>query len=39
VYELTASGRRALSDERHAWQEFSAAVTTLLGPHRRPATP
>jgi DNA-binding PadR family transcriptional regulator len=39
VYELTANGRRALSDERHAWQEFSAAVTTLLGPHRRPATP
>jgi DNA-binding PadR family transcriptional regulator len=39
VYELTPSGRRTLDDERHAWQEFSAAVTALLGPRPRPATP
>jgi PadR family transcriptional regulator, regulatory protein PadR len=38
VYELTPSGRRTLDDERHAWQEFSSAVTALLGPHRRPVT-
>lgn len=38
VYELTPSGRRMLDDERHAWQEFSAAVTTLLGPRPRPVT-
>jgi PadR family transcriptional regulator, regulatory protein PadR len=30
-YQLTASGRRALGDERSSWQEFSAAVTALLG--------
>jgi PadR family transcriptional regulator PadR len=30
-YELTAAGRRALSEERSSWQEFSAAVTALLG--------
>lgn len=29
-YELTAAGRRALSAERSAWREFSAAVTALL---------
>jgi PadR family transcriptional regulator len=38
LYELTASGRRALATERDAWWEFSAAVTTLLGP-ARPVTP
>jgi PadR family transcriptional regulator len=32
MYELTASGRRALDTERHSWREFSAAVTALLGP-------
>ena len=30
-YQLTAAGRRALSQERSAWQEFSTAVTALLG--------
>ena len=30
-YALTAAGRRTLSDERSSWQEFSAAVTALLG--------
>jgi len=36
-YELTPSGRRALSDERSAWQEFSAAVSAVLGGAPRPA--
>jgi PadR family transcriptional regulator, regulatory protein PadR len=39
VYELTTGGRRTLDEERHAWAEFSAAVTALLGPQPRPATP
>ena len=30
-YQLTAAGRRALSEERSSWREFSAAVTALLG--------
>ena len=29
-YQLTAAGRRALGQERSAWQEFSTAVTALL---------
>ena len=33
MYELTASGRRALDTERRSWREFSAAVTALLGPN------
>lgn len=39
LYELTRAGRRMLDDERHAWAEFSAAVTTLLEPQLRPVTP
>jgi PadR family transcriptional regulator len=39
LYELTRAGRRTLDDERHAWAEFSAAVTTLLGPQLGPVTP
>jgi PadR family transcriptional regulator, regulatory protein PadR len=39
VYELTPAGGRMLEDERHAWAEFSAAVTVLLGPQPRPVTP
>ena len=41
VYELTPAGRRSLDDERHAWAEFSSAVTALLGPRPqpRPVTP
>lgn len=37
IYELTPGGRRMLDAERHAWREFSAAVTALLGPQPRPA--
>jgi PadR family transcriptional regulator, regulatory protein PadR len=36
LYELTPAGRRTLDDERHAWREFSAAVTSLLGPQPQP---
>jgi PadR family transcriptional regulator, regulatory protein PadR len=36
-YQLTAAGRRALGQERSAWQEFSAAVTALLGDRPWPA--
>jgi len=36
MYELTPAGRRTLETERHAWREFSAAVTALLGPLPRP---
>ena len=36
-YALTAAGRRTLSDERSSWQEFSAAVTALLGDSPWPA--
>jgi DNA-binding PadR family transcriptional regulator len=39
VYQLTPAGRRALTDERGAWQEFSATVSTLLEPAPRPVTP
>ncbi len=40
VYELTPAGRRSLEEERHAWAEFSSAVTALLGPRPQagPAT-
>jgi PadR family transcriptional regulator, regulatory protein PadR len=37
VYRLTAAGRRSLAEERSSWREFSAAVTSLLGP--QPLTP
>jgi PadR family transcriptional regulator PadR len=30
-YQLTAAGGHALDQERSAWQEFSTAVTALLG--------
>jgi PadR family transcriptional regulator, regulatory protein PadR len=30
-YQLTPAGRRALNHERASWQEFSAAVSALLG--------
>jgi PadR family transcriptional regulator, regulatory protein PadR len=36
LYELTPAGRRTLDSERSAWQEFSAAVTNLLGPQPQP---
>jgi hypothetical protein len=38
VYELTQAGRAMLAAERHAWQEFAAAVSALLGPRQRPVT-
>ncbi len=38
-YELTPAGRRVLDAERHAWAEFSAAVTALLGPKPHAVTP
>ena len=37
TYELTAAGRRALSQERGAWREFAAAVSALLEPAPWPA--
>ena len=30
VYELTAAGRRALADQRAAWQQFAGAVHSVL---------
>ncbi len=39
LYELTPAGRRALDAERGTWRDFSAAVTALLDPTPRPATP
>ncbi|WP_067143917.1 PadR family transcriptional regulator [Microtetraspora malaysiensis] len=38
TYELTAEGRKALSDERDSWQEFAGAVTAALGTRPWPAT-
>lgn len=31
TYELTKRGRRALTGERVAWQEFVTAISTLIG--------
>ena len=39
VYRLTASGRRALADQRGNWSRFSAAVSTALKVQPWPATP
>ena len=30
VYELTAAGRRALAEQRAAWQQFAGAVHSVL---------
>jgi len=38
TYELTPAGRRALSDQRTIWDEFSDAVTALLQPKPGVAT-
>ncbi|MDA8302446.1 MAG: helix-turn-helix transcriptional regulator [Actinomycetota bacterium] len=38
TYELTSPGRRRLSGDRKAWQEFSCAVASLLGEEPWPAT-
>jgi DNA-binding PadR family transcriptional regulator len=39
VYELTASGRKALSEHRTAWQQFADAVYSVMngGPVWTPA--
>jgi DNA-binding PadR family transcriptional regulator len=37
TYELTSAGRRALGEERSAWNEFASAVSALLGPAPWPA--
>ena len=37
TYALTAAGRRTLGEERSSWQEFSTAVTALLGDSPWPA--
>jgi DNA-binding PadR family transcriptional regulator len=40
VYQLTAQGRRALTDQRAAWQQFAGAVSSVMngGPAWTPAT-
>jgi DNA-binding PadR family transcriptional regulator len=39
-YELTDAGRRGLAGERKAWQDFTAAIGSVLNPTSppRPAT-
>jgi DNA-binding PadR family transcriptional regulator len=37
-YHLTAAGTRALGEHRAVWDEFSTAITALLGGRTRPAT-
>jgi DNA-binding PadR family transcriptional regulator len=32
TYQLTSAGRRTLSDERSAWQEFTTAIAAVLTP-------
>jgi PadR family transcriptional regulator PadR len=32
TYQLTASGRRTLSAERSAWQEFASTIGAVLAP-------
>ncbi|MBA9005534.1 PadR family transcriptional regulator [Thermomonospora cellulosilytica] len=32
TYQLTAAGRRALADERSAWQTFTSTIGAVLGP-------
>lgn len=38
AYQLTPSGRQALTEQRAVWEQFSTAVTTLLTRRPRPAT-
>jgi PadR family transcriptional regulator, regulatory protein PadR len=35
-YELTDAGRRSLADERTAWNEFTAAIGSVLNPAPSP---
>ncbi|MFI0978184.1 PadR family transcriptional regulator [Streptomyces sp. NPDC021093] len=37
-YELTDAGRRFLAEERTAWQDFTAAIGSVLNPALNPAT-
>jgi PadR family transcriptional regulator PadR len=37
VYELTARGRRELTQQRAVWKRFSGAVGGLFRPGRKPA--
>ncbi len=39
TYELTRAGRRALTEQRGQWREFSSAVSALLGARPQPVTP
>lgn len=38
AYRLTASGRAALGDQRAIWDQFSTAVTAVLGRRAWPST-
>jgi DNA-binding PadR family transcriptional regulator len=38
AYHLTASGRSALGEQRAVWEQFSTAVTAVLGRRAWPAT-
>jgi len=38
AYRLTTSGQAALDDQRAVWEQFSAAVTAILGRRAWPAT-
>ena len=38
TYRLTARGARSLEERRRSWQEFSGAVTSVLGGTPWPAT-
>ena len=37
AYRLTASGKAALGEQRAVWQQFSTAVTAILGRQAWPA--
>jgi PadR family transcriptional regulator, regulatory protein PadR len=39
TYQLTTAGQRKLEGDRSDWQSFASAVTALLTPSPRPATP
>ncbi len=38
AYRLTASGRAALGEQRAVWEQFSAAITAVLGRRAWPTT-
>lgn len=39
TYQLTDRGRGALDEQRHAWSEFSRAMSRVLGGSPWPTTP